>query len=330
MAAAPTGRRPTACKSPTRSCSRCAISRCRSGRRCSTTWGWAPRCSGTSSMRAPAAGLASPASGSGPGDQPPRPLRSRASACCRRPSPTSIAMPRPPAPWCAARGRTHLELVVRDDGRGFQRVDRVIAGAERGSNMGLLSIRERAALLGGVATVTSHPGAGSEVRVTVPARSSRRDRVGAASSLTCRIRLLLAEDHTLMRAGIRALLESLPEMEVVGEASTGLEAIALADQLQPDLVLLDISMPELNGLEVAGRLVKSDPRRRDGVSVDAHRRRLRAPGVPGRRRRLPGQGCGRAGTGARHPRGDARRVVPEPGRIEGRHRRSTAVSTPRI
>ena len=76
------------------------------------------------------------------------------------------------------------------------------------------------------------------------------------------IRLLLAEDHTLMRAGIKALLEGLPGIEVVGEASTGLEAIALADELQPDLILLDISMPELNGLEVAARLVKSDPRRR--------------------------------------------------------------------
>ncbi len=60
-----------------------------------------------------------------------------------------------------------LELVVRDNGRGFH-VDRVIAGAERGSNMGLLSIRERAALLGGVAMITSTPGAGSEVRVRFP------------------------------------------------------------------------------------------------------------------------------------------------------------------
>ena len=60
-----------------------------------------------------------------------------------------------------------LELVVRDNGRGFH-VDRVIAGAERGSNMGLLGIRERAALLGGVAMITSTPGAGSEVRVRFP------------------------------------------------------------------------------------------------------------------------------------------------------------------
>ena len=61
----------------------------------------------------------------------------------------------------------NLELVVRDNGRGFN-VGRVIAGAERGSNMGLLSIRERAALLGGVATLTSTPGEGSEVRVRFP------------------------------------------------------------------------------------------------------------------------------------------------------------------
>ena len=76
------------------------------------------------------------------------------------------------------------------------------------------------------------------------------------------IRLLLAEDHTLMRAGIRALLAGLPDVQVVGEASTGPEALTLAESLKPDIVLLDISMPELNGLEVASRLIKSEPTRR--------------------------------------------------------------------
>ncbi len=76
------------------------------------------------------------------------------------------------------------------------------------------------------------------------------------------IRLLLVEDHILMRAGIRALLGGLPDVEVVGEASTGPEALTLAESLSPDLVLLDISMPELNGLEVASRLLKSEPKRR--------------------------------------------------------------------
>jgi DNA-binding NarL/FixJ family response regulator len=76
------------------------------------------------------------------------------------------------------------------------------------------------------------------------------------------IRVLLVEDHVLMRAGIRALLGGLPDVEVVGEASTGPEALTLAQSLEPDLVLLDISMPELNGLEVASRLLKNDPRQR--------------------------------------------------------------------
>jgi DNA-binding NarL/FixJ family response regulator len=73
------------------------------------------------------------------------------------------------------------------------------------------------------------------------------------------IRALLADDHTLVRAGIRGLLQGLPGVEVVGEAEDGHEALRLAEALRPDVVLLDIGMPGLNGLEVAGRLVALDP-----------------------------------------------------------------------
>ena len=62
------------------------------------------------------------------------------------------------------------------------------------------------------------------------------------------IRVLLADDHTLIRAGIRALLEKLPGVEVAGEASDGREVIDLIKTHQPDMVLMDISMPGLNGL----------------------------------------------------------------------------------
>jgi DNA-binding NarL/FixJ family response regulator len=61
-----------------------------------------------------------------------------------------------------------------------------------------------------------------------------------------------------MRAGIKALVHALDGVDVVGEAGTGREALALAETLQPDVVMLDISMPELNGLEVTARLAKSD------------------------------------------------------------------------
>jgi DNA-binding NarL/FixJ family response regulator len=70
------------------------------------------------------------------------------------------------------------------------------------------------------------------------------------------VRVLLAEDHTLVRAGIRALLESLEGIEVVAEAADGREALRLAKVHHPDILLMDITMKELNGLEAAARLAK--------------------------------------------------------------------------
>jgi DNA-binding NarL/FixJ family response regulator len=67
-------------------------------------------------------------------------------------------------------------------------------------------------------------------------------------------RVLLADDHLLVRAGIRALLGALPDVEVVGEAATGEEAVLLAQELKPDVALLDISMQGMNGLEAARRI----------------------------------------------------------------------------
>lgn len=73
------------------------------------------------------------------------------------------------------------------------------------------------------------------------------------------IRILLADDHTLFRDGLRALFGSLLDMEVVGEAATGEEAIALAEKLQPDVVLMDIQMPDLNGVEATRQIVQTSP-----------------------------------------------------------------------
>lgn len=76
--------------------------------------------------------------------------------------------------------------------------------------------------------------------------------------MTTPIRVLLADDHTLVRAGIRSLLKGLENVEVVGEAGDGQEAVRLAESLRPDVVLLDVGMPGLNGLDVAARLVTHD------------------------------------------------------------------------
>ncbi len=72
-------------------------------------------------------------------------------------------------------------------------------------------------------------------------------------------RVLLADDHTLVRAGLRKLLESIAGFEVVGEADDGLALLTLVQQQQPDLVLMDIGMPGLNGLEATARVMKDWP-----------------------------------------------------------------------
>jgi len=73
------------------------------------------------------------------------------------------------------------------------------------------------------------------------------------------IRVLIADDHAPLREGLRALLQSVPDLEVVGEAATGDEAIALAASLQPDVILMDIKMPEVNGIEATRRILHISP-----------------------------------------------------------------------
>lgn len=73
------------------------------------------------------------------------------------------------------------------------------------------------------------------------------------------VRVMLAEDHTLVRAGIRSLLASLPQVEVVAEASNGAEALELIGEARPDVLLLDIAMAGLNGLETAARVRQAHP-----------------------------------------------------------------------
>jgi DNA-binding NarL/FixJ family response regulator len=68
------------------------------------------------------------------------------------------------------------------------------------------------------------------------------------------IRVLIVEDHLMVRAGLRALLERAADVEIVGEASNGLEAVKLASSLKPDVVLMDIMMPRLNGIQAAERI----------------------------------------------------------------------------
>jgi DNA-binding NarL/FixJ family response regulator len=74
------------------------------------------------------------------------------------------------------------------------------------------------------------------------------------------LRILIVDDHAVVRRGIRSLLESQPNWEIAGEATTGREAVEQAGRLQPDVIVMDLSLPELNGLDATRQILKESPR----------------------------------------------------------------------
>ncbi|MBV9307067.1 MAG: response regulator transcription factor, partial [Acidobacteriaceae bacterium] len=76
------------------------------------------------------------------------------------------------------------------------------------------------------------------------------------------INILLADDHTIVRQGLKLILSAHPDLRVVGEAANGKEAVELAAKLKPDIVLLDVAMPELNGIEATRKMVEANSRLR--------------------------------------------------------------------
>ncbi len=76
------------------------------------------------------------------------------------------------------------------------------------------------------------------------------------------INVLLADDHIMVRKGFRLILETQPDIRIVGEASNGREAVELAESLQPDVIVVDVAMPELNGIEATRRIITAAPRAR--------------------------------------------------------------------
>lgn len=146
---------------------------------------------------------------------------------------------------------------VRDDGVGFDPAAARTA-AVAGGSFGVLGMAERAHLVGGELHIESSPGKGCTVWVRFP-QVVRTPVKRNHPEVQGKVRVLLAEDHTLVRSGFRALLEQMTDVIVVGEAGDGREALARVAELQPDIVLMDIAMAGLNGLEATARIVRDHP-----------------------------------------------------------------------
>ncbi len=129
----------------------------------------------------------------------------------------------------------------------------------------LLGLQERARSINGLFAIEPLPHGGTHVTIQIPlqAPAGEPDRVRGAGPagflpLMKKITVLLADDHTMIRQGLRTLLSNEPDIEVVAEADNGRQAVQLAQQLRPDVVVMDIAMPQLNGLEATRQIVGED------------------------------------------------------------------------
>ena len=163
-----------------------------------------------------------------------------------------------------------LRINISDRGKGFD-PETVLTNAGSDQKFGLISIRERLMHLGGRLELESTPNAGSCISLIVPLDqkiSIAKALPDASAKIYSKpvskqpgrgdnIRVLLTDDHPVVRQGLATMLGMQPDIEVVGEASDGKEAVKLVKKLQPDVVLMDINMPRMNGIE-ATRIIHSE------------------------------------------------------------------------
>ncbi|MBN2038498.1 MAG: response regulator [Spirochaetes bacterium] len=165
----------------------------------------------------------------------------------------------------------HVEIEVSDRGSGFDSATLMYNSIDSG--FGLFSIRERLAFLGGKITISSSPDVGTCVSILAPLKAPDMNKNKPGNDLLQthteiihriistgnKIRVLVADDHKIVREGLCGLLGSVPEIEVIGEANDGKEAVAMTKELLPEIVVMDVNMPKMNGIEATKLIMSAMP-----------------------------------------------------------------------
>ncbi|HET6527965.1 MAG TPA: response regulator, partial [Balneolaceae bacterium] len=159
----------------------------------------------------------------------------------------------------------HLKITVKDNGSGFD-TSNINTDLSKGG-FGLFNIRERIDLLGGRTQIESVPGEGTIVSLLVPLTAEgadslsergqenlKKDKNHPYKQSQTKIKVLLVDDHEMMREGLKRIIEQEHDLTVVGEAPDGQSAVELAREARPDVVIMDINLPGMNGIDATEKI----------------------------------------------------------------------------
>lgn len=162
-----------------------------------------------------------------------------------------------------------LRIVVADTGQGF--VPDALKAKPEDEHFGLFSIQQRMEAMGGRLYMKSAPGAGTAITLELaltatvdpapiqPTVINRRHDTLPEKPAGQQHRLLLVDDHALVRQGLRAIMEDYRDLSVAGEAANGVEGVSIATEIHPDVILMDVNMPQMDGIEATKRIKAALP-----------------------------------------------------------------------